>query len=202
MVKIIKDIDIYDHFNEYDVILIGTNLYCTMSQGVQLKVMLNYPYVFNKNLETKYGDKDKLGTIIECTSDNEPTFCLCFITEGYNFRPDKQKDYLSYEALENTLKLVNVRYKGKSIACPLLGSSRFDGNGDKDKILDIFNNCLKDVKCTVFDYFQKSRDEETLEVMRKELEMRDKDKEEYSRMVKERKRKAEERFRKNGHRRY
>jgi hypothetical protein len=90
MVKIIKDIDIYDHFNEYDVILIGTNLYCTMSQGVQLKVMLNYPYVFNKNLETKYGDKDKLGTIIECTSDNEPTFCLCFITEGYNFRPDKQ----------------------------------------------------------------------------------------------------------------
>jgi hypothetical protein len=38
--------------------------------------------------------------------------------------------------------------------------------------------------------------------MRKELEMRDKDKKEYSRMVKERKRKAEERFKKNGHRRY
>ena len=202
MVKIIKDVDIYDHFNEYDVILIGTNLYCTMSQGIQLKVMLNYPYVFNKNLETKYGDKDKLGTIIECTSDNEPTFCLCFITEGYNFRPDKQKDYLSYEALENTLKLVNVRYKGKNIACPLLGSSRFDGNGDKKKILHIFKKTLTDVECTVFDYFQKSRAEEMKEVRDRELAVKKEDRKAYYEMVRKRKEEAEERFKKNGHRRY
>ena len=50
MIKVIKDVDIYDHFSEYDAILIGTNLYCTMSQGVQLKVMLNYPYAFNKSI--------------------------------------------------------------------------------------------------------------------------------------------------------
>lgn len=202
MINIIKDIDLYDHFKEYDVTLIGTNLYCSMGQGVQLKVMLNYPYVFNKNLETKYGDINKLGTVLECTSDNEPTFCLCFITKGYNFRPDLEKDYLSYEALEKCLRLVNVLYKGKRIACPLLGSSRFDGNGDKERILEIFNNCMTDVDVTIYDYFQRSRDEELVERYMTHKELRKHDLEAFKAIVKKNKEEAEERFRKNGHRRY
>lgn len=202
MINVIKDEDIYWHFREYDIILIGTNIYCTMSQGIQLKVMLNYPYVYEKNLETKYGDMDKMGTILECKSENEPTFCLCFITKGYNFRPDLEKDYLSYDALENALKLVNIKYKGKKIACPLLGSSRFDGNGDKKKILHIFKKTLTYVECTVFDYFQKSRAEEMKEVRDRELAVKKVDRKAYYKMVSERKKKADERFKKNGHRRY
>lgn len=202
MINVIKDEDIYWHFREYDIILIGTNIYCTMSQGIQLKVMLNYPYVYEKNLETKYGDMDKMGTILECKSENEPTFCLCFITKGYNFRPDLEKDYLSYDALENALKLVNIKYKGKKIACPLLGSSRFDGNGDKKKILHIFKKTLTDAECTVFDYFQKSRAEEMKEVRDRELAVKKVDRKAYYKMVSERKKKADERFKKNGHRRY
>jgi hypothetical protein len=202
MINIIKDVDIYDHFSEYDAILIGTNLYCTMSQGVQLKVMLNYPYAYNKNLETKYGDKDKLGTVLECKSDGEPTFCLCFITKGYNFRPDLESDYLSYEALEKCLNLVNILYKGKNIACPLLGSSRFDGNGNKEKIYEIFNKTLTDVNVTIFDYFQKSRAEENKEVRERELAVKKVDRKAYYEMVAKRKKEADERYRKNGHRRY
>ena len=202
MINVIKDEDIYWHFHEYDIILIGTNIYCTMSQGIQLKVMLNYPYVYEKNLETKYGDMDKMGTILECKSENEPTFCLCFIAKGYNFRPDLEKDYLSYDALENALKLVNIKYKGKKIACPLLGSSRFDGNGDKKKILQIFKKTLADVECTVFDYFQKSRAEEMKEVRDRELAVKKEDRKAYYEMVRKRKEEAEERFKKNGHRRY
>ncbi len=201
MIKIIKDVDLFEHFSEYEAVLIGTGTYCTMSQGIQLKVMLNYPYVFNKNLETKYGDKEKLGTILECKKDNEPTFCLCFIYEG-NFRPDIIKDYLSYESLEKCLKLVNILYKGKKIATTLLGSSRFDGNGDRDKIMEMFNNILTDVDITVYDYFQKSRAEEMKEVRDNELAVKKVDRKAYYEMVSERKRKADERFNKNGHRRY
>lgn len=202
MINVIKDVDIYDHFGEYDVILIGTNLYCSMGQGVQLKVMLNYPYVFEKNLETKYGDMTKLGTVLECSKEGEPTFCLCFIVKGFNFRPDLQKDYLSYEALENCLKLVNVIYKGKKVACPLLGASRFDGNGDKEKIYEIFNNCMTDVELTIFDYFQLSRAEEMKKVWSNEQELRKNDREAYYKAVAKRKKEADERYRKNGHRRY
>ena len=78
MINIVKDVDLYNHLNEYDLILIGTNIYHQMPHGIQLKVMLNYPYVYNKNLETKYGDMEKLGTILECSSEGEPTFCLCW----------------------------------------------------------------------------------------------------------------------------
>jgi hypothetical protein len=173
-----------------------------MSQGVQLKVMLNYPYAYNKNLETKYGDKDKLGTVLECKSEGEPTFCLCFITKGYNFRPDLESDYLSYEALEKCLNLVNILYKGKNIACPLLGSSRFDGNGNKEKIYEIFNKTLKDVNVTIFDYFQKSRAEENKEVRERELAVKKVDRKAYYEMVAKRKKEADERYKKNGHRRY
>lgn len=202
MIKVIKDVDLFDHVNDYEAVLIGTNTYCTMSQGIQLKVMLNYHYAYEKNLETKYGDKNKLGTILECKSDGEPTFVLCFITSGYNFRPDLSSDYLSYESLEKCLKLINVLYKGKNIACTLLGSSRFDGNGDRDRIKEIFEKTTKDVNITIYDYFQKSRAEEMKEVREKELEVKKIDREKYYQMVRERKNKADERFRKNGHRRY
>ena len=202
MINIIKDVDIYDHLLEYDAILIGTNLYCTMSQGLQLKVMLNYHYAYEENLNTKYGDMEKLGTILECKKENNPTFCLCFITKGYNFRPDLEEDYLSYEALEKCLKLVNIMYKGKKIACPLLGSSRFDGNGDKERIYKLFNECITDTDVTIFDYFQKSRAEEMKEVWSSEQELKKSDKKAYYKAISKRKKSAEERFKKNGHRRY
>ena len=201
MIEIIKDVDIVDHFSEYDVILIGTNTYCSMGNGVQLAVMLDYPYVYNKNLETKYGDPRKMGTTLECKEEGQPTFCLCFICKGYNFRPDISKEYLSYESLEKCLQLVNILYKGKKVATTLLGASRFDGNGDRDKILDIFNKTITDIDLTIYDYYQKSRHEIVTEIYWKEQEVREKDYEAYHQMVKERKEMWEERFKKNGHRR-
>ena len=201
MIDIIKDVDLFEHVDEYEAVLIGTNTYCTMSQGIQLKVMLDYPYVYDRNLETKYADPEKLGTILECKSNGEPTFCLCFICGG-NFRPDLQKDYLSYESLEKCLRLVNLLYRGKKIATTLLGASRFDGNGDRDKIMEIFNKTIKDVDLTIYDYHQKSRAEAMKEVREKELEVKKRDRAEYYRMVAERKKKADERFKRNGHRRY
>lgn len=202
MINIIQDIDIYEHLNEYDVILVGTNVYCTMSQGLQLQLMLNYPYVYNKNLETKYGDIEKMGTLLECKKENYPTICLCFITKGYNFRPDLESDYLSYDSLAQCLCKVNIIYKGKNVACPLLGSSRFDGNGDKDKIYEIFKNILTDVNVTIYDYHQKRRDEMMKEVRERELEIKKQDHKKYYEAVAKRKKEANERYLKNGHRRY
>lgn len=202
MITWIKDTDLFNCLSDYDIILVGTNLYWTMSQGLQLQVMLNYPYVFNKNQSTKYGDVEKLGTILECSSPNQPTFCLCFICEGYNFRPDLKTEYISYEALEKCLKLVNIKYKGKKIASPLLGYSQFEGNGKRDVITDIYNRCLSDVDITIFDYEQKSRADMVKIMYLKEQEVKYKDREKYYQMVAERKRQAEERFKKNGHRRY
>lgn len=203
MITWIKDRDLFLDVDKYDIILVGTNIYCTMSQGLQLQVMLNYPYAFNRNLETKYGDKEKLGTILECPKDDEPTFCLCFIAEGYNFRPDLQKEFISYEALEKCLKLINICYKGKNIATPLLGVSLFEGNGNRERIIDIFEKNLYDVNTFIYDYHQKSRAEMVKEFYDSEQAVRKRnDFKTYYQMVAERKQKAEERYKKNGHRRY
>ena len=202
MIDIIKGEDLYNHLNEYDAILIGTNTYQVMSNGIQLQLMLNYPYVYEENLKTKYADRRKIGTLCECKKEGEPTICLCFIAKGYNFRSDLESDYLAYEGLENCLKLVNVLYKGKHLASYLLGSSEFDGNGDRERIMDIFKNNIKDLDLTIYDYKQKSRMDFVKETMTREFEMKKKDRKKYYEMVKKRKEEAEERFRKNGHRRY
>ena len=201
MIKIIKDIDLFDNVKDYDIVLVGTNIYCNLSQGFQRKVMLNYPYVQEMNMSTKYADKKKLGTILECKNEGNPTFLLLYITEG-NFRPDLKKDTLSYESLEKCIKLINILYKGMNIACPFLGSSRFDGNGDKDKILKIIENNSKNVNITIFDYEQKSRAEELKETREKELKLKAENADAYYEAVKKRKEKAEERYKNNGHARY
>lgn len=201
MIKIIKDIDLFDNVKDYDIVLVGTNIYCNLSQGFQRKVMLNYPYVQEMNMSTKYADKKKLGTILECKKEYNPTFLLLYITEG-NFRPDLKKDTLSYESLEKCIKLINILYKGMNIACPFLGSSRFDGNGDKDKILKIIENNSKNVNITIFDYEQKSRAEELKETREKELKLKEENTDAYYEAVKKRKEEAEERYKNNGHARY
>ena len=202
MVNIIEDVDIMNHINDYDMVLIGTNVYCTLSQGVQREIALNYPYVRELNLSTKYGDISKMGTLIECKKENEPLILLLFICRGYPCKKVNGDDYLSYESLEKCLRLVNVMHKGKNIACPLLGCSRFDGNGNKEKVLKIFRETLTDVDITIYDYYQRSRNEKQIATRKKELEVKQKDYNAYREMVKQRKEEAEKRFLRNGYARY
>jgi len=201
MVKIIEGKDLYDEINKYDIILIGTNIYCSMSQGFQRKVMLNYPYVQDMNMETKYGDETKLGTIIECKKNENPTFVLCYINKG-NFRPDLKSDYLSYESLEKCIKLINVLYKGKKIACTVMGASKFDGNGNKEKIIDILSQNSPNLDLYVYDYTQLSRSEEMKKIRDYELKLKKIDLEAYYKAVKKRKEDADKRKKNNGHARY
>ena len=61
MYHYIQRIDLIDDIEKYDVILIGTNCYCAMNNGFQGKVRKKYNFVYDLNLSTKYGDKNKLG---------------------------------------------------------------------------------------------------------------------------------------------
>jgi len=199
MVNIIKSDKLIDELDKYDVILVGTNLYAIMSEGFQRKVMAMYPYVFEANLNSRYGDINKLGTILECKKEEQPTFIICFITKGNRFRPHVEKDYLSYEALEKCLKLVNVIYKGKKVGSTLLGATRFDGNGDKERIIEIFNNTCNDIDITLYDYEPLSLAEREIKKLRLEMETKKKDYGLYREMVRKRKERAKKIKEINGH---
>ena len=199
--EIIENVDLYSDVNKYDVILVGTNIYSNMSQGFQRKVMLNFPYVQEKNMSTKYGDVNKLGTILECKKDGNPTFTLLYINKG-NFRPDIKKEYLDYEALEKCLGLINVLYKGKTVASTILGLSRFEGNGDRNKILGILERNSANINLILYDYEQLSRSEELKKIREEELKIKENDIDAYYKTVKKRKEEADKRFENNGHARY
>jgi len=195
-VRIIKDEDIFKHIDEYDVILVGTNTYCTMSQGLQRDIMLHYPHVQERNMETRYGDKSKLGTIVQV--DGKPIFALMYICEG-NFRPDIRKDYLDYEALFKSAKISSILFKDKKVACPLLGGSRFDGNGDHDRIMKILSDAFGSLDVDIYDYFQKSKLEKLKEVRENELRVKAVDRLAYYKMVAERKEREKKIKELNGH---
>lgn len=202
MINIIKDVNLYDHMSEYDVTLVGTNTYYVMSGGLQRLIMLNNPYVMEENLKTKYGDPEKLGTLCECKAEGEPTICLCYVCKVFNCQPHKYKEYGSYEAIEKCLRLANIRYKGMKVASPVLGASPFDGNCDKEKVMEIIHKAMADVDLTIYDYHQQSRAEMLKEFYLKEQAVRKVDYKAYRQMVAKRKAEAEERFRKNGRARY
>ena len=157
MLKIIKDKDPIWETDNFDVILIGTSIYNQLNGGFQSKIKYKYPIVDEKNRETKYADFSKLGTRI--TINNTPIISLMYIC-GY---PRPNIDTVDYDSLTKCLLTANAEFRGKKVMATILGSSQFDGNGDKDKCLKIIEDSTKDLDITLYDYEQKKRADEIRE---------------------------------------
>lgn len=198
MISYIKDKDLIEHINDgYDYIIVPTNCYCRMSNGFSRKIKLLYPEVYQEDLKTKYGDDSKLGDIIKVSEENGPNFLIIYINKGYNFRPDLKSDYLEYNSLEIVMKRINIELKGAKIAAPYIGCNKFDGNGDREKVREIFEKNNKNIDLYIYDYTQKSRNEELLEEFKSEELLRKTDYSEYRKKVKLRKERAKQLRNKN-----
>lgn len=157
MLKIIKDKDPIWETDKFDVILIGTSIYNQLNGGFQSKMKYKYPIVDEKNRETKYADFSKLGTRI--TINDTPIISLMYIC-GY---PRPNTDTVDYDSLTKCLLTANAEFRGKKVMATIIGSSQFDGNGDKDKCLKIIEDSTKDLDITLYDYEQKKRADEIRE---------------------------------------
>lgn len=171
--NIIKDKDPISLTDDYDVILVGTSIYCMMPNGFQSKIRFKYPEIEAANDSSPYGDQRKLGKRL--TLDGTPTISLLYITRY----PNHNKDYLEYDALRNCLLTATAEFKGKRVMTTVLGASKFDGNGDKERILQIMEECTKGLDLDVYDYEQLSRQEEMRLWRRKIYRVKLTDKEKY-----------------------
>lgn len=151
--NIIVNKDLIFETDKYDVILLGTSTYCMLTNGFQSKMRLKYPFIEDANNKTNYGDKRKLGKRTTIENENTPIISLLYVC---NY-PNKTREFIDYEALENCLRTAAAEFKGKKIATTVIGSSLYDGNGDKEHILNIMQESLQGLDVDVYDYKQLDR---------------------------------------------
>ena len=84
----------------------------------------------------------------------------------------------------------------------MLGNSKFEGYGNRDRIIKMMYDFTKDLDLTVYDYEQLSRSEELKKTREEELKIKEVDIDAYYEAVKKRKEEADKRFKNNGHARY
>lgn len=176
--EIIKDKDLIWDTDKYDVILVGTSIYCMLTAGFQSKMRYKYDFIEPSNDETPYGDLRKLGKRL--TLDKQtPIISLLYICHY----PRGKKVYIDYDALEQCLKTANAEFAGKNVATTIIGSSRFDGNGDKEKCLQLIKEFTPDLNLTIYDYEQLSHREEIRKYTSKTFALKFKDKKLYKEML-------------------
>lgn len=125
-----------------------------MGNGFQREIAINFPTVKEANAMSPYANPKKLGNILPVI-ERGVTFAICFINKG-RYRPDLNPEYIDYDALKKILVQVNKDYKDKKIASTILGNSIFEGDGNKEKIIEIFNECCENIDITLYDYQQES----------------------------------------------
>lgn len=152
MVTIVKDKPLIEDVFNYDIIIVGTGIHNTLGNGFQHDIKINFPFVEDALKKTPYADKRKLGTVTVVKST--PLYCLGFIHSG-GYRKDLNPVYLDYQALNDVLHLIDNNFKNKRIASSFIGCSEFDGNGDKERVLDMFNNLTGENEYFLYDYEQR-----------------------------------------------
>ncbi len=124
----------------------------SMTRGFPHEIAVNFPEVADKEYATNYGDKRKYGTIYPIKHE-DMWFCMCYMhTGGYQ---KKDGVFVDYESLRQCLHKVNEYFHGKTVFSPIMGCGIYDGNGDKEKIIRIFEEECKDIDLVLYDYEQR-----------------------------------------------
>ena len=151
-VMIVKDKFLIEDIKKYTIVLVPMSANNSMNSGFAYEIGLNFPPIREKVQTTPYGDRRKFGTV-SVFKDEGITFCICFMHTGGQ---SKQAEYVKYDSLADCLDLININFKGKTVASPILGSTKYDGRGDKEKIINIFKEHCTDIDLILYDYEERN----------------------------------------------
>ena len=151
-VTIVKDRFLIEDIKKYTIVLVPMSANNSMNSGFAYEIGLNFPPIREKVQTTPYGDRRKFGTV-SVFKDDGITFCICFMHTGGQ---SKQAEYVKYDSLADCLDLININFKGKTVASPILGSTKYDGRGDKEKIINIFKEHCTDIDLILYDYEERN----------------------------------------------
>ena len=151
-VTIVKDKFLIEDIKKYTIVLVPMSANNSMNSGFAYEIGLNFPPIREKVQTTPYGDRRKFGTV-SVFKDDGITFCICFMHTGGQ---SKQVEYVKYDSLADCLDLININFKGKTVASPILGSTKYDGRGDKEKIINIFKEHCTEIDLILYDYEERN----------------------------------------------
>ena len=151
-VTIVKDKFLIEDIKKYTIVLVPMSANNSMNSGFAYEIGLNFPPIREKVQTTPYGDRRKFGTV-SVFKDEGITFCICFMHTGGQ---SKQAEYVKYDSLADCLDLIDINFKGKTVASPILGSTKYDGRGDKEKIINIFKEHCTDIDLILYDYEERN----------------------------------------------
>jgi hypothetical protein len=154
MIKIVEGIQLIEDVFKYDVVLYGMGINNSMNRGLSYDIALNFPEVRENENTTGYGDLRKYGRTHETKVRGKVSFCACYCCNiGLKMR--NKGAYIDYDALESCLLTIRKRLGKKRIASPIIGQDECDGNGDRNRILEIYNRVFDDgCDVTLYDFKQ------------------------------------------------
>ena len=121
---------------EFDVIVHGCNCFCSMGAGIAKSIKDTFPEVYEADLRTEKGSRDKLGSISFAKvqrKENEIT-----IVNGYTqYFAGGRGVLVDYAAVLSVMKEVKSRFSGREIGYPMIGAGLARGDWSViSKIID------------------------------------------------------------------
>ncbi|ENW79218.1 hypothetical protein F908_02690 [Acinetobacter sp. NIPH 284] len=127
MHKITGDLIALAQTGEFDVIIHGCNCFCTMGAGIAKVIKQEFPEAYQADLNTIYGDKDKLGTYGQAhiKRDNYNFIIINAYTQ-FNWRGQGKK--ADYAAIKQVFRSIKKDFSAASIGYPMIGAGLAKGD--------------------------------------------------------------------------
>jgi O-acetyl-ADP-ribose deacetylase (regulator of RNase III) len=111
----------------FDVIVHGCNCQHTMGAGIAYSLRTTFPEVYEADLSTPKGDREKLGTIVPVpVSRDGVSFTVVNGYTQFHYRGDGV--LVDYEAVRKVMRAVKEQFTGKRIGYPRIGGGLARGD--------------------------------------------------------------------------
>ena len=134
---------------KFDLIIHGCNCFCKMGAGIARQIRDTFPQAYLTDLETKPGDKSKLGKFSQADIRiNEKALTIINGYTQYHYSgPNVLADY---DAIKSLFYQIKLGFSGKRIGYPRIGAGL--ARGDWKKISRIIDSQLEGENHTLVEY--------------------------------------------------
>jgi O-acetyl-ADP-ribose deacetylase (regulator of RNase III) len=117
---------------EFDIIVHGCNCFNIMGGGIAKTIKNEFPQAYDSDCETIAGDKEKIGTYTQCTTDDG----LIIINAYTQYKTASSgEDVFEYYGLIQVFEQLYNEYPDKRYGMPKIGCGL--ANGDETEIMNI-----------------------------------------------------------------